>query len=172
MEGAAQLSTLPSVERWSPLIVRPMIATKKGAELDVQLVRYDPRSAVGGPLRIAEGKELPGPGEVIVDEALSPRYGVENGDRIGAAGRDWTVVGMSSGGDFVASQTIFVVLDQAQEARSLSLHRAGNRSSAATRIHRWRAIVKMESSSTVLIRVDSDGSGAAEWPPCGTDMAR
>ena len=116
VEGAAQLSSLSLVQRWSPLIVRPMIATNGDTELDVQLVGYDPLSAMGGPERIEEGKASPGPGEVIVDEALSRRYGVDIGDSIGAGGRDWTVVGKSSGGDFVASQTIFIALDQAQEA--------------------------------------------------------
>lgn len=120
MQGAEQLSTLPTVERWSPLIVRPMTATRNGAELDVQLVGYDPEWAIGGPLRIEEGKEFPGPGEVIVDEALSRRYGVGIGDSIGVGGRDWTVVGKSSGGDFVAAQIIFVALDQAQEALGMN----------------------------------------------------
>jgi putative ABC transport system permease protein len=116
VERAEQLSTLPAVERCSPLIARPMTASKDGTEMDVQLVGYDPQSAMGGPVRIEEGKEVPGPGEVIVDEALSHRYGVDIGDSIAAGGRDWTVVGKSSGGDFVASQVIFVALDEAQEA--------------------------------------------------------
>jgi len=119
VERAEQLSTLPDVERWSPLIVRPMTATNDGTTLDVQLVGYDPQSGMGGPVRIEdikEGKEGPGAGEVIVDEALSHRYGVDIGDSIAAAGRDWEVVGKSSGGDFVASQTVFVAFDQAQEA--------------------------------------------------------
>ena len=47
VERAEQLSTLPAVERWSPLIVRPMTATKDGTEMDVQLVGYDPQSAPG-----------------------------------------------------------------------------------------------------------------------------
>ncbi|KPJ49788.1 MAG: hypothetical protein AMJ38_02795, partial [Dehalococcoidia bacterium DG_22] len=115
-DRSEQLSTLPAVERWSPLIVRPMTASKDGTEMDVQLVGYDLQSAMGGPVRMEEGKGVPGPGEVIVDEALSHRYGVDIGDSIAAAGRDWTVVGKSSGGDFVASQTIFVALDEAQEA--------------------------------------------------------
>lgn len=115
-EPPEELSTLPTVERWSPLIVRPMTASKDGTEMDVQLVGYDPQSAMGGPVRMEEGKGVPGPGEVIVDEALSHRYGVDIGDSIAAGGQDWTVVGKSSGGDFVASQTIFVALDQAQEA--------------------------------------------------------
>ena len=119
-EPPEELSTLPAVERWSPLIVRPMTATKgatkDGTEMDVQLVGYDTQSGMGGPVRMEEGKEFPGPGEVIVDEALSHRYGVGIGDTIRAGGQLWRVVGKSSGGDFVASQTIFVALDQAQEA--------------------------------------------------------
>jgi putative ABC transport system permease protein len=116
VERSEELSKVPGVERWSPLIVRPMTASNDGTEMDVQLVGYDPQTAMGGPVRIEEGKEFPGPGEIIVDEALSHRYGVGIGDTIAAAGRDWEVVGKSSGGDFVASQTIFVALDQAQEA--------------------------------------------------------
>ena len=116
VERAEQLSSVPGVERWSPLIARPMTASKDGTEMDVQLVGYDPQSAMGGPVRIEEGKGAPGPGEVIVDETLSHRYGVDIGDSIAAGGRDWTVVGKSSGGDFVASQVIFVALDEAQEA--------------------------------------------------------
>jgi putative ABC transport system permease protein len=92
-----------------------MTASKDGTEMNVHLVGYDPQSAMGGPVRIEKGKEFPGTGEVIVDEALSHRYGVDIGDSIAAAGGTWTVVGKSSGGDFVASQTVFVALDQAQE---------------------------------------------------------
>ncbi|OGO46025.1 MAG: hypothetical protein A2W34_02990 [Chloroflexi bacterium RBG_16_64_32] len=117
VEGVDErLSRIDEVERWSPLIVRPMTASKDGTKMDVQLVGYDPVSAIGGPVRIEEGKGVPGPGEVIVDEGLSRRYGVDIGDSIGAGGRDWRVVGKSSGGDFVASQTIFITFDQAEEA--------------------------------------------------------
>jgi len=115
MEGAEKLFTLPGLERWSPLIVRPMTATKDGTTMDVHLVGYVPESGMGGPVRIEEGKAQPGPGEVIVDEALCRRYGVDIGDSIGVGGRDWKVAGTSSEGDFVFSQTIFVTLDQAQD---------------------------------------------------------
>jgi putative ABC transport system permease protein len=116
LDRAEPLSTLPGVEKWTPLMVRPLTATRGGAEFEVHLVGYVPESGMGGPLRIKKGKADPGPGEIIVDEALSHRYGVDIGDSIGAAGRDWKVVGVSSGGDFVFSQTVFVTLDQAQEA--------------------------------------------------------
>jgi len=116
LERANALSTMPDLEQWSPVIVRPMTATSGGTTIDVQLVGFDPESARGGPLRIEEGEAQPGPGEVIVDKVLSDRYGVGIGDSIGAAGRDWKVVGTSSGGDFVSSQTVFVAFDEAQDA--------------------------------------------------------
>jgi putative ABC transport system permease protein len=115
-EASGELPSLPGLKQASPLIVRPMTATKDGTEMEVQFVGYDPQTALGGPVRIEEGEESPGPGEIIVDEALSDRYGVGIGDSVTAGGRDWEVVGKSSGGDLVASQTVFVTLDQAQEA--------------------------------------------------------
>ena len=115
-DRGAAFSEIRVVERWSPLIVRPMSAEKDGRKMDVQLIGYDPATGMGGPTRIREGKATPGAHEVIVDSALRRRYGVDIGDTITTAGQDWKVVGISSGGDFVATQTIFVTIDDAQEA--------------------------------------------------------
>lgn len=103
------------IDSWTPLIVRPMLATKGETEMDVQFVGFDPSSGRGGPIKMQEGEAVPGPGEVIVDESLSRRYGVGIGDTISAGGDDFVVVGKSSGGDFVARQTIFVTFEQAQQ---------------------------------------------------------
>jgi putative ABC transport system permease protein len=130
-EGARDfLNDNPSVERWDYLIVRPLEGIKvklprddyepdAGTKMDLQLIGYNPLSGMGGPLKIVEGKATPGPGEVIVDEALRDRYGVKAGDIVSAGGLDWTVVGVSSGGDFVAVQTVFTTLDAAREALSM-----------------------------------------------------
>ncbi len=112
------------VDEWAPLIVRPIVGTKvefprdpesPGADLDLQLVGYDTQTGLGGPIEVIEGKEAPGPSEVIIDKALSSRYNIDVGDLIAAGGTEWTVVGISKGGDFVASQTVFISLEQAQE---------------------------------------------------------
>ncbi len=128
LQGSESLNALPAVKQWSPLIVRPMWAIRvqvprpadfdedTATKMNIQLIGYDPASGMGGPIRIVEGKRAPGPGEVIIDEALADRYGLSVGDVMSAGGRDWTVVGKSSGGDFVASQTVFVDMDQAREA--------------------------------------------------------
>jgi len=117
LEGADErFGQIDSIARWSPLIAIPMGATGNGSEMDIHLIGFDPVSEMGGPVRVTEGESIPGPGEVIIDEALSRRYGMDIGDTLNAAGTDWEVVGKSSGGDFVASQAVFVTIEQAQEA--------------------------------------------------------
>ncbi|MDP9181110.1 MAG: ABC transporter permease [Chloroflexota bacterium] len=89
-------------------------------KMKLQLIGYDTATGIGGPIRVVEGKEAPGAGEVIIDKALSSRYDVRVDDVIAAGGRDWKVVGISEGGDFVSSQTVFITLQQAQEALQMN----------------------------------------------------
>lgn len=122
LDGLEALDTHQPIREWAPIIVRPMSGNVEikngeeshGARMDLQLIGYDPATGIGGPLRIVEGTQPPGDGEVIIDAALSSRYGLDVGDVISAGGKDWTVVGISEGGDFVAAQTVFVNLKQAQ----------------------------------------------------------
>jgi len=116
--GGVKLSFLPEIDTVSPLIVRPLAMSKAGTDqekddFDVQLVGYDPAIGLGGPLEIVAGKGVPGPGEVVVDEATSDRFGVQIGDRMVSGSRSLTVVGKSAGGDFVFTQVAFVTLDTA-----------------------------------------------------------
>ena len=96
------LNDNPSVQRWDYLIVRPLEGIKvelprdvkdpdAGTKMDLQFIGYNPASGMGGPIKVVEGKEVPGPGEVIVDEALRDRYGLKIGDIVGAGGLDWIV---------------------------------------------------------------------------------
>jgi len=113
----ALLGLLPEVDTVSPLIVRPLEMTKAGDdpgnEFEVQLVGYDPAIGLGGPLALVEGKSPPGPGEVVVDKETSDRYGVDVGDRLIRGAQSLTVVGKSSGGDFVFTQVAFVTQETA-----------------------------------------------------------
>jgi putative ABC transport system permease protein len=115
MEGAEErIGRIETIEEWSPLIVRPMSATSEdGDKIEVHFVGFDPVTAMAAPT-IVEGRELAAPGEMIVDKGLG-RHGVDVGDKVNAGGREWEVVGKSTGGDFVAAQTVFVTLADAQE---------------------------------------------------------
>lgn len=114
LETADSLSKLEEVDRWSPLIVRPMEARKGETKMDVSLIGYRPGTGMGGPLRVKAGKPAPGAGEVIIDEAMADRYGISIGDSIRAAGQDLQVAGISSGGNFVFWQTAFVSYEEAE----------------------------------------------------------
>jgi putative ABC transport system permease protein len=125
LQGTDALNGLAEVKQWSPVIVRPMIGVKvqlnrppdyPATKINLQLIGYDTKTGISGPIKVIEGKEAPGPGEVIIDKALANRYDVNINDVIAAGGKNWTVVGISQGGDFVGSQTVFVTLDQAQSA--------------------------------------------------------
>jgi putative ABC transport system permease protein len=114
------------VVEWSPMIVRLMEGVrvdtiseteeKLGAKMDIHFIGFDPETRLGGPIEVIEGKDVPGEGEVIIDEKLGDRYGIDVGDTLRAGGRDWLVAGKSKGGDFVATQTVFATHEDAQAA--------------------------------------------------------
>jgi putative ABC transport system permease protein len=118
------------IESWSPMIVRSMegvrvvkLSTTRervGNKMDIHFIGFDTATRLGGPIEVVEGSDTPGEGEVIIDEALAKRYGVRVGNVLRAGGRDWEVVGKSRGGDFVATQTVFVNHQQAQDALAMS----------------------------------------------------
>ncbi len=120
------LNAYPSIDQWSPMIVRLMQGVrvdrisateeKIGSKIDIHFIGFDPNTRLGGPIEVIEGRDTPGPGEVIIDEKLGDRHGIGIGDTLRAGGRDWTVVGKSRGGDFIATQTVFVSHAEAQAA--------------------------------------------------------
>jgi putative ABC transport system permease protein len=112
-----QLEFAPDVDVVSPLIVRPMEMYRSqdpsDKTFDVQLVGYDPRIGLGGPLEVIEGKSPPGPNEIVVDKEMHERHNVNIGDKLVRGTKSLTVVGYSKGGDFVYTQVSFVTLDTA-----------------------------------------------------------
>ncbi|MDO8616282.1 MAG: FtsX-like permease family protein [Dehalococcoidia bacterium] len=114
---ATQLAFVPEIKTVSSLIVRPMAMYRAGDDprhtFDVQFVGYDPAVGLGGPLRIVGGKSPPGPDEIIVDREMSRRHGVMIGDSLVRGTKAVTVVGYSSGGDFVYTQVAFVTIPTA-----------------------------------------------------------
>jgi putative ABC transport system permease protein len=123
-ELGTQISFHPDVETVSPLIVRPMEVSREQdpptKTFDLQMVAYNPRIGIGGPLRIIEGKLTPGDGEIIVDEQMHKRHNVNIGDRLVRGTDTLTVVGYSGGGDFVYTQVGFVTIDTAIDFLSLN----------------------------------------------------
>jgi putative ABC transport system permease protein len=123
------LNNNADVEEWSPMIVRPLLGVRVdkvgtadenlSTDMNLQFVGFDTATRLGGPIKVVEGSDTPGPGEVIIDSALAKRYGLNVGDILRAGGKDWKVVGRSEFGDFVFSQTVFVTHEEAQAVLSM-----------------------------------------------------
>jgi putative ABC transport system permease protein len=124
LDGTEVLNGFAEIKQWSPIIVRPMTGAKvsvgqppdKGRKMNLELIGYDTNTGISGPLKIVAGKSAPGKDEVIIDKALASRNGLKLDDVLSVGGQSWTIVGISEGGDFVSAQTIFVSLEQAQQA--------------------------------------------------------
>lgn len=112
---ASELVSQEGVRAVHPLVVRPMNFSADGTEVDVQLVGFDPDSGVGGPLKVERGQGVPGPGEIVVDAGTVRRFGSDVGDVLENSGREFRIVGVSSGGNFVFRQVSFMTLDSARE---------------------------------------------------------
>jgi putative ABC transport system permease protein len=110
-----RLEAQEGVRAVHPLIVRPMTFDADGREATVHLVGFDPQSGVGGPLKVERGQGVPGPGEIVVDSVLLRRTGQDLGDVLRSSGKEFRIVGVASGGNFVFSQVVFMSLDSARD---------------------------------------------------------
>ena len=112
-----KLASVPGVERLDPLIVRPMeVKVGDGERKEgLHLVGYEVNGGAGGPLKVDDGQETPGPGEVIVDSGFAKKANVGIGDEIVVSNQPTKIVGISSGGNLIFSQTAFVDIETARE---------------------------------------------------------
>lgn len=114
---AGRLKFVPEIDVVSPLVVRPMELYEAGDDpndtFDIQLVAYDPVIGLGGPIEIVEGKKVPGPGEIVIDEETRERYDIDIGDRVVKGTKSLLVAGIAKGGDFIYTQVAFVTIGTA-----------------------------------------------------------
>jgi putative ABC transport system permease protein len=68
-------------------------------------------AAIGGPWSIAEGSNLPDPGEVVVDARFAEGASVSIGDSITVLGGEARVVGLSEGTASLVNSVAFVAFD-------------------------------------------------------------
>lgn len=60
------------------------------------MIGYDPRMG-GGPWQLIAGREPSSKWEIVFDRTLADRHGLKLGDQVEVMGRDFTIVGLSSG---------------------------------------------------------------------------
>jgi putative ABC transport system permease protein len=110
----AELGKVPGVERAAGITNTNAILSSGEAVHPAQVIGYDPGAGLGGPWKLTAGREVNGPGEIVIDSLLSETIEAPLGATVRVLGRDFTVVGLSGATATIAAKPVFIRLDAAQ----------------------------------------------------------
>lgn len=91
----------------APVLSSFVILDLRGEKRSAYLVGFEPALG-GGPWRLADGRDVAGDDETVVDRALARRYDLRLGDAFDLMGRRFTIVGLSEGTTSWMTSFIFV----------------------------------------------------------------
>lgn len=114
LNALEQIEKIPEVAEASALLRLITTVGIGGQKTTAIFVGVDPLSSLGWPT-VVEGKSSADPGELIMDRALARRYGARIGDLLLVQGRNFRLVGFSTGTNAVMTQFVFIALDEARE---------------------------------------------------------
>ncbi len=92
----ARVAAVEGVADVVPIVSQFVILDLKGKKVTAYLVGYDPERG-GGPWALAAGREPRAGDEVVFDQVLAANQGLQVGDRVDIMGKQFTIVGLSSG---------------------------------------------------------------------------
>ncbi len=104
----AAVEALPGVRAAHPLVSVPVIFTHGQRRTPIQVMAYD---SAGAP-RLAEGREISGPRQIVLDQRLARLDGIRIGDEVEVLDRKVTVVGLSVNSDIFFSPFAFLTYDE------------------------------------------------------------
>jgi putative ABC transport system permease protein len=117
-----QVEALPEVASADPILGQPSDFVHNGEQTAYFVVGYDPVTGVGGPWKLAAGRDISTSGEVVLDRVLATKNSIRLGDTVRIIDGDFTVVGLSSQTAALGNFYAFISLPDAAR-----LMRAGNR---------------------------------------------
>lgn len=71
------------------------------------LIGFDPDGTIGGPVNVIKGSAKAQPDEVLLDEVIAEKHNFEIGDNVKLIGKDFRLVGITSGTYSLASTITF-----------------------------------------------------------------
>ena len=104
----AAVEALPGVRAAHPLVSVPVIFTYAGRRTPIQVMAYD---SAGAP-RLASGRAIAGPRQLVLDERLARLDGIRVGNEVEVLDRKLTVVGLSADTDIFFSPFAFLTYDE------------------------------------------------------------
>ncbi len=107
------VAAVPGVERVCAIISRTVeLHVGDSVHPRAILVGYNESHGTAGPWKILEGKRLPGPGEIVVDQIMARKNGLSLGSEVRVATREFRVVGISAETNMFIMQYAFVRFDE------------------------------------------------------------
>lgn len=103
-----KVKAVPGVEQAVPILYTQGMIQGNDKESIAYVFGVPPDAPMGGPWRIVEGAEAPGPSEIIIDHAIASQMGVGVGDQVTVVGQQMTIAGLTSGTSSVVSSPSFV----------------------------------------------------------------
>jgi len=79
-----------------PILSQFVILDLHGKKQPTYMIGYEPRKG-GGPWKLIAGREPDSKWEMVFDRVLADRHGLKIGDQVEVMGKDFTIVGLSSG---------------------------------------------------------------------------
>lgn len=84
------------VDKAIPILSQFIILDLHEKKQPAYMIGYDPRKG-GGPWQLVAGRQPSSKQEIVFDRVLANRHGLHIGDQVEVMGRDFTIVGLSSG---------------------------------------------------------------------------
>lgn len=117
-EGTAQkVEAVRGVKKVIPILSQFIILDLHGKKQPAYMIGYEPDQG-GGPWNLGEGREPRAKGEMVLDRTLANRHELQVGDQVEVMGKDFTIVGLSSGTASWMTSFFFV---RKQDSETLTL---------------------------------------------------
>ena len=110
-----EIENIEGVSSVNRLLGRQVSFNLKGDEVVTFMFGYDVASGLGGPLRVVEGQETPGRGEIIIDRIFASNKELKIGDKLEIGKKEFSIVGISEGGNLIFYQYSFTDKNDAEE---------------------------------------------------------
>jgi putative ABC transport system permease protein len=114
-DGTAQKAeNIRGVDQVIPILSQFVILDLHEKKQAAYMIGYDPRKG-GGPWDLVAGREPISKQEIVFDRVLAGRHGLSIGDQVEVMGKDFTIVGLSSGTTSWMTSFFFIRKKDAEE---------------------------------------------------------
>lgn len=108
------IQKIPGVQSVSPVLLLLSAIKKDDKVATVFLAGYEPKSGMGGPPELIEGRLVLNNDEIVLDESFAAKYHFKVGDFVQIQGDTLEVVGISTKTNAFVTQYAFVTIRRAQ----------------------------------------------------------